>query len=159
MQRVLSLSALALVLTSGCGPIVDLTKGVQVEALSTGWLNAGTVDGRNKLVPGLSFKLKNVSDRNLPVLQVNAVFRRVSVEEEWGNGFRIVSGSSGLAPGATTERLAINAQLGYTGTDSHDALLRNSQFVDAKVDLFARYGSASWTRIGEYPIARQFIGP
>ena len=145
-------------LSAGCGPTVDLTKGVQVEAVSTGWVNAGIVDGRNKVVPAVSFTLKNVSDQNLPALQVNAVFRRVNDTEGWGDGFRSVAGSDGLAPGAAAPRLTIAAQLGYTGLESADALLRNSQFVDAKVDVFAKYGSTQWARVGEYPVARQLLG-
>ena len=156
MRRLLPLPLLAVVLTSACGPTVDLTTGLRIEGLSTGWLNAGVVDGKNRLVPTVSFTLKNVSDQKLPVLQVNAIFRRVSQDEEWANRFRTVSGS-GLAPGAATGTLTLEAELGYTGTDPHDALLRNSHFVDAKVDLFAKYGSAQWTRLGEYPIARQLI--
>jgi hypothetical protein len=158
MRRLAPLAILAVVVSSACGPTVDLTTGLQIEGISTGWLNAGVVDGRNKLVPAVSFTLKNVSDRKLPVLQLNAVFRRVSQDEEWGSRFKMVSGSSGLAPGADTGPLTLEAELGYTGTDPHDALLRNSQFVDAKVDLFAKYGSTQWTRLGEYPIARQLIG-
>jgi hypothetical protein len=158
MRRLLPLAVLAVVILSACGgPAVDLKTGLRIEGLSTGWQNAGVVDGKNKLVPAVSFTLKNVSDQKLPVLQVNAIFRRVSQDEEWDNRFRTVSGS-GLAPGAATGTVTLEAELGYTGTDPHDALLRNSQFVDAKVDLFAKYGSAQWTRLGEYPIARQLIG-
>jgi hypothetical protein len=36
-------------------------------------------------------------------------------------------------------------------------MLHNSHFVDATVDLFARHGSQQWTRVGEYPIARQIV--
>ena len=154
MKRALLLFSIAV--ASACGPSVDLTKGVQVEALSTGWLDAGVVDGKNKVVPGLSFKLKNVSDQPLKTLQVNAVFRRVSRDEEWGSGFRTVAGSAGLAPGATST-VAIKADLGYTGTDSREEMLGHSQFVDAKVDLFAKYGSTQWARIAEFPISRQLV--
>ena len=155
MKRALLLFSIAV--ASACGPSVDLTKGVQVEALSTGWLDAGVVDGKNKVVPGLSFKLKNVSDQPLKTLQVNAVFRRVSQDEEWGSGFRTVAGSAGLAPGAATGTVTIKADLGYTGTDSREAMLSHSQFVDAKVDLFAKYGSTQWARIAEFPISRQLV--
>jgi hypothetical protein len=159
MRRLLPLAVVTVVFMSACGgPAVDLKTGLRIEGLSTGWLNAGVVDGRNKLVPAVSFTLKNVSDQKLPVLQVNAIFRRVSQDEEWDNRFRTVSGS-GLAPGAATGTLTLEAELGYTGTDPHDALLRNSHFVDAKVDLFAKYGSTQWTRLGEYQIARQLIEP
>jgi hypothetical protein len=144
--------------SGGCGPAVDVTKDVEVEAVSTGWVSAGVVDGRNKLVPAVSFTLKNVSDQRLPALQVNAVFRRVTETNGWGDGFRSVAGADGLAPGAATAPLTIEAQLGYTGLDSADALLQNSQFVDAKVDVFAKYGSNQWARLGEYPVARQLLG-
>ena len=152
-----ALLLLSIVFASACGPNVDVAASVQVEGLTTGWMGAGAPNGLNKVVPALSFKLRNVSAQQLPTLQVNAVFRRVSQTEEWGNGFRTVPGSGGLAPGAATDRLTINAQLGYTGADPRDALLHHSQFIDAKVDLFARYGSRQWTRLGEFPIARQLI--
>ena len=148
---------LSLAGAAACGPTVDLATGVEIEAISTGWLDAGVVDGQNKVVPAVTFKLKNVSDQRLSTLQVNAIFRRANTNEEWGDGFRTVAGSGGLAPGAETSSVTINAQLGHTGSDSHAALLYHSQFVDAKVDLFAKYGSGKWTRIGEYPIMRQLI--
>ena len=37
--------------TVSCSPPVDLSKGLQVQVVSTGWLDAGIVDGKNKLVP------------------------------------------------------------------------------------------------------------
>ena len=64
--------------------------------VSTGWFDAGIVDGKNKLVPTIAFTLKNVSDQKLVVLQVNAVFRRVNDPNEWGAVFLTVAGSEGL---------------------------------------------------------------
>jgi hypothetical protein len=139
----------------GCGPTVDLSKALQLSDVSTGWHDAGVVDGKNKLVPSVSFKLKNDSDQSLTSLQVNALFRRVSENDEWGSGYLKVSGSEGLGGGKSTDLLTVNSQLGYTGVESRLELLQNRNFVDAKVELFAKYGSAQWTRLGEYPIARQ----
>jgi hypothetical protein len=36
-------------------------------------------------------------------------------------------------------------------------MLKNSVFVDAKVDLFARHGSRTWVKIGEFPIERKLL--
>jgi hypothetical protein len=36
-------------------------------------------------------------------------------------------------------------------------MLTNSQFVDAKVQLFAKYGSVQWVRMGEHPIERKLL--
>lgn len=141
---------------AGCGPAVDLTKGLQVEIVSTGWFDAGIVNGQNKLVPTVSFKLTNVSDRKLVTLQINALFRRAGENEEWGSAFLTAAGSEGLAPGAMTATLTAKSQLGYTGSDqSRLEMLQNTHFVDARVQLFAKYASTQWAKVGEYPIERE----
>ena len=143
---------------SACGPDVDLTKAIQVEIVSTGWFDAGITNGQNKLVPTVSFKLKNVSDVQLSALQVNARFSRVTEPEEWGNGFLPSVGSNGLPPGGTTAPLTIKSQLGYTGSgQSRAEMMQSAHFIDAKVEIAAKYGGTQWKRLGEFPIARQLI--
>lgn len=143
---------------SGCGPTVDLTKGLQIEVVSTGWFDAGIINGQNKLVPTASFRLKNVSDQTLATLQINALFRRVGENDEWGSAFLTAVGSEGLAPGATTPTLTAKSQLGYTGSDQSRAeMLQNTHFVDARVHLFAKYASTQWVKVGEYPIVRELL--
>ena len=152
------LLVLAFLSSAGCGPTVDLTKGLQVDIINTGWFDLGIVNGQNKLVPSATFTLKNLSDQKLSVLQLNALFRRVNENEEWGSGFLTVVGSEGLAPGTTTPPITIRSQLGYTGSDqSRQEMLQNSHFVDARMELFAKYGSTQWVRVGTYPIERKLL--
>ncbi len=149
---------LSLIVCAGCDTPVDLVSGLQVQNPSTGWFDAGIVNGQNKLVPSVAFTLKNVSGQHLIALQINAIFRRVTEKTEWSTKFITVTGSPGLAPGATTEPLTIRSPLGYTGSDqTREDMLANSHFVDAEVELFAKYGSIQWKRIGEYPVARRLI--
>jgi hypothetical protein len=148
----------AVVSAAACGPTVDLTKGVQVTIVDSGWYDVGIVNGQNKLVPAVSFTLKNVSEQKLASLQVNALFRRVSENDEWGSELVTAAGSSGLPAGQATSVLMAKSPRGYTGSDqSRQEMLQNTHFVDAKVDLFAKYGSTQWTRIGTYPITRQLL--
>ena len=129
---------LAALFAPACGRSVDVAAALQLESVATGWVDAGPIGTTNKLVPVVSFTVKNRSDRTLAPVQVNAVFRRVGDSSEWSNGMVLAAGSSGLAPAAATGRLLIKAAAGYTGEDSERDLLRNSHFVDATVDLFAR---------------------
>ncbi len=141
-----------------CGPTVDLTKALQIEVLDTGWFDAGIVNGQNKLVPAARITVKNNSDQKLVLLQINSLFRHGSDAEEWGSAFITAAGSDGLAPGATTSPLLLKSQNGYTGADqSRQDMLANSQFVDAKIQLFAKYGSVQWVRMGEKPIERKLL--
>jgi hypothetical protein len=36
-------------------------------------------------------------------------------------------------------------------------MLDNSHFVDARVNLFVKYGSGEWTPVGDYPITHRLI--
>ena len=98
-RHLLLLVLASAVLVSGCGPTVDLTKGLQIEIVSTGWLDAGPINGKNKIVPAVTFRLKNVSDQKLVSLQVNAVFRRSNekVVEQNVVGHSESTPNSGLA--------------------------------------------------------------
>jgi len=148
----------ALVSSAACAPTVDLTKGMQVAVVSTGWFDLGILNGQTKLVPTITLTLKNVSTQKLVALQIQALFRRVSETEEWGSGFVTAVGSEGLAPGATTPPITIRSQLGYTGSEqSRQEMLANSHFVDAKVDVLAKYAATQWAKVGTYPIARQLL--
>lgn len=149
-------SVLTACLAAGCGRTVDLSTSLQLHAISSGWLDAGIVDGKRKIVPTLSFTVKNRSGKTLPLLQVNALFGRVGDEDEWGSSYLAAAGREGLAPGATSA-LTATSQLGYTGFDSRAEMLANSQFVDARVDLFAKYGSTQWTHLGRYKVDRSLL--
>jgi hypothetical protein len=156
MRRVLL--AMAIGALAGCSQPVDVAKAVKVDVATSGWLFAGVVDGKNKIVPSVSLTLKNVSGETLNALQTNAVFRIASTNAEIGTDFRPISGSGGLPAAASTDKIKLKSPLGYTGTDPVEDLLNNSRFGDAKVEVFVKAGSGKWTRVGEYPIARQLTG-
>jgi len=158
MRTSLCATALLAVVSAGCsGPTVDISRALQIVDIMSGWSDAGIVNGQNKLLPAVSFQLKNTSNESLPVLQLNALFRRATESDEWGSRFLPVAGSEGLAPGATTKRLVLASSHGYTGSEARLDILKNSQFVDAKVEIFAKYGSTQWKRLGEFQIARQLV--
>ena len=147
-----------MVAAAACGKPVDLGKNLQIVDVSTGWADAGLTEaGENKLVPFVKFKLKNTSDQSLPVLQVNAMFRPLKEAKEWGSRFRSVTGSEGLAAGATTPDITLVSDRGAKGTDPRATIMKSSYFVDARVQVSAKYGSIQWVKIAEMPVAHQFV--
>ena len=157
MRATFCLAILLAVAAAACGPKIDLKTALQVQDATTGWADLGVVNGQNKLVPSIAFKFKNASDQTITTLQSNVIFRRVGEDEEWGSGFLRVTGSEGLAPGASSEVLRVKSQLGYTGTETRQQMLDNKQFVDARAQVFAKYGSTQWTLIAEFPVERKLV--
>jgi hypothetical protein len=152
----LVLASLVLAAGVGCDHAnpVDLLEPVD---LVTGWYDAGIVEGKNKLVPSVSLRLRNKSDRPVSSVQVNAVFRRVGEGQGWGEHFGWAIQRDQLPPGATTEPLVLRSQLGYTGEQPRLQMLQNKEFVDAKVEIFLRQGSQVWAKLAEFQIARQLL--
>lgn len=149
------LSVVVLV-ASGCRAR-EVEKDLRLTAVETGWYDAGIVEGQNKIVPTVTFRIQNVSQEPIDDVQINAVFRRLDEAEAWGDRLVRGIGDEGLQPGATGEPLVVRSERGYTGMESRLQMLKNSQFVDAKVELFGKHGSRTWVKMGEYPIDRELI--
>ncbi|MBA2259159.1 MAG: hypothetical protein H0W18_09700, partial [Acidobacteria bacterium] len=60
---------------------VDLKQALQVTDVSTGWYDFGVVDGKNKLVPSITFRLRKPADVRLSSVALNVVFRKDTGEE------------------------------------------------------------------------------
>jgi hypothetical protein len=162
VMRHLAAAMFVAIALSGCASSVsstteDITKQVAVTDVKTGWFDAGIENGMNKLVPTLMLTLKNVSAQKVKLVQLNAVIRRVGEPDEWGGAYVKAIGSEGLAPGASTPPIVLKSNLGYTGVEPRNVMLKNSQFVDARIQLFAKQGGANYVKLGEYPIARELL--
>jgi hypothetical protein len=75
----------------------------------------------------------------------------------WGEHFGWAVQRDGLPAGEVTSQLVMHSALGYTSDTPRLQMLQNSQFVDAKVELFLRQGSQVWAKLAEYPIQRQLL--
>ena len=162
MNRTSNILMLAILLVGtatacGGGSSEPITKLVEPVDVRTGWFDAGVENGMNKLLPTVTLTLKNVSGEPVANVQLNAVIRRVGETEEWGGAFQKVIGVEGIPPGGTTKPIVLRSNLGYTGIEPRSQMLKNSQFVDAHVQVFAKHGGDQWTKLGEWQIAREML--
>jgi hypothetical protein len=141
-----------------CGPSVDLARDLQIVDVQTGWFDAGVVAGKNKLVPDISFALKNVSDHPIRSLQINLAFWRKGEDGEFDDAFVANAlGREGLAPGATTPPIRLRGKVGYTGEQPRAEMLQHRLFVDATAKVFVKSGASQWVLLGEFPIERRLL--
>jgi hypothetical protein len=164
-------SSLALVLVvplllAACSKPVDLKQALQVTDLSGGYFDAGIVDGRNKIVPSVTFRIKKSTDDSLRPLSVNVVFKQmpkpgtaVAPGQPAENDFDEVFKQNVPFNGSQTEMLTVRAPAGYTGDppQSRADMLKNSQFQDMRVHVFAKHSSSQWVEIAQFDVPRQII--
>jgi len=153
-----TLSIVAMLSGSGCGPSVDPKRDLQVVDVTTGWFDAGLVDGKNKLVPSITFALKNVSDHPVASVQLMLGFQRKGEDGDFDEAFLAGAiDSTGVAAGAQTPAITLRGKVGYTSEEPRAAMLQHRLFVDATAKLFAKSGSAQWTPLGEFPVERRLL--
>jgi hypothetical protein len=142
---------------AGCNSVkpVEVLEPVDV---TTGWYDAGILeDGKNKLVPSVSLKLRNKSGEPIDGVQINAIFRRVNEQEMWGEHYGWAVQREELAPGQATQEIVLRSALGYTGEQPRMQILQHKDFTDAKVEIYLKKGSQVWAKLGEFPIERQLL--
>ncbi len=146
--------ALALLFTASCAPPVDLKQALQVTDVSAGWFDAGSVDGQNKLVPSVTFRLRDTSGK-LSRVSLNVMFRFVASGVDNDEIFKQrIDFTNGQ-----TELLTIRSTAGFTGTPPQSRLdmLKNSSFQDMVAVIFVRQVSAQWLEMHRVPIERQLL--
>ena len=160
-------AALVLALVStGCSRPIDLKQVLQITDISGGYFDAGIVEGRNKLIPSITFRLKKTTGDTIRPLSLNVVFKKLPprgaavapgspAEEDWDEAFV----QNVPFEGNQTALLTIRPKAGYTGDppQSRADILKHSQFQDVRVHLFAKHSASQWVEIGTFDIPRQVL--
>jgi hypothetical protein len=150
----LSLAFAAAVLDACTSP-VDLKQALQVTDVSSGWFDAGIVDGRNKLVPSITFKLKKNADVNLSSVSLNLTFTFAGDQEHTDDVYvqRVDFQGQDTAP------ITVRTKWGYTAEppQTRAEMLQNSHFRDLDVQIFAKQSSAQWVELHRAHIAHQLL--
>ena len=143
---------------AACQSPVDLRQAVRVAELTGGWYDAGIVEGSNKLVPSVTFKIRRTPDTDVNPLQLNVVFKRIvdQTDEDWDEFY---VQKVDFADSAETAPLTVRPAAGYKGDagQTRAEMLKNSQFRDVRAIIFAKHSSATWVELARYDIPRQIL--
>lgn len=148
------------VLVSGCQRI-DIGKALEITDVQTGWYDAGIVEGKNKIVPSVTFRLKRKNAADVAGVALNVVFRHpapsgANLEEDWDEVFIQRADFRGADQ---TDPLTVRTEKGYTGDPPQSRLemLKNSHFRDVRARIYAKYSSSQWVEIGAVDVQRQLL--
>ena len=167
MRILASAAALILLISAGgCSAPVDLKQALQVTDVTSGYFDAGIVDGKNKLVPSVSFRLKKSVDDSLRPLSVNVSFKQLPqagtavppgspAENDWDEVFL----QSVPFEGNQSAVLTFKAKNGYTGEppQTRADMLKNKYFQDVRVHVFAKHSASQWVEIATLDLPRQLL--
>jgi hypothetical protein len=157
MAKPLSLALLAALFAAGCASR-DVQKDLQIVEVESGYFDLGQIKENPdsiKIVPGITFRLKNVSAEAIGGVEIDAVFRNIQEDKVIDEHYvKAIPSVQPLAAGATTDRIVLKSRFGYTGTETRPQMFKNSLFVDHQVTILGKHGRNNWARMGVFPIER-----
>jgi hypothetical protein len=157
MPKTLPLALIAALLATGCASR-DVQKDLQIVEVESGYYDLGQTKENPdniKIVPGITFRLKNVSAEAIGGVELDAVFRNVDKDAVIDEHYvKAIQSALPLAAGATTDRIVLKSRFGYTGTETRPQMFKNSLFVDHQVTILGKHGRNNWARMGVFPIER-----
>jgi len=145
----------ALVAASSCAEI-DLKTAVQIADVSSGYYDAGITPDGNKLVPSLTFTVRNGADAPLSSIDMVVLFWQDGKDAEMDELVVKVIGGDALAPGASSEPVVLRASVGYTTAGARAELFGHRDFLDITAKLFVKRGGRIMPA-GEYKIDRKLL--
>lgn len=149
--------ASALIATMACAGSASVDEGIEILDITTGYDDGGRESGQNRLLPAISFRVRNKATRLIHSVQLNAVFRVIGDPEELGA--QLVQGIDyqGLAPGKDAGPFTLRSNFGYSGEQARVDMFQHEGFKDVQVELFAKQGGNQWVKLTERVVDRQLL--
>jgi hypothetical protein len=157
VRRLLLLAALV-VLTCGwaCGPQVDLHQALRVTDVVSGYYDDGLKDGKNYLVPSVTFRLENTSATNLTGLELTVAYWRADQDGEWESTLVRSIGNDTIKAGGKSDPITVRCRVGYTLEEPRADLFAHSLFKEVTAKIFARR-AGTIVPIGEVKLEHNII--
>jgi hypothetical protein len=136
----------------------EVAESIQVVWHDTKWVEKESTANEVKVVPSITFKIKNTGKRPLEYVNLEGVFEIEENGKVLSDGAAQAFGDKPLPPGETSSDIFIKAFYGYSGR-TKAGILENKEWKQIRVKLFARTKGSPPVAIGEiYPIKREIEG-
>jgi len=134
----------------------ELKAAVEIVDVSSKWIAKSYQPWPPKLilVPTISFRVKNTSDRPLNYLNFNAIFKFRDDQENLGDNFLAAIRKDPIPPGQTSQAIALKSNFGVEGK-SLAQFKDNPQWKTVICKLFIQSKGSVHVLLGEYEISRE----
>jgi hypothetical protein len=158
------LVSLLAVASTSCTKHVDFKQSLQVTDVSGGWFDFGIVDGKNKLVPTVVFRVRKPADVDLRSLSLNVHFKRIVDPSKPGldgeeEAEEVYFQNVPFEDATATALLTARPNTGVTGDapQTRAEMLQHREFRDFRARVFAKESSTKWVEILTFDLPRTLL--
>lgn len=141
---------------AACGSTGNVSD-LEFQTVSSGYFDEGIVNGENKIVPSITFTLRNKGEKPVSTVQVNSIFQADGADGPMDEVLTRAIGTDAVAPQQSSASLTVRSKIGYTSPMPRAEMLGDQRFRDVRVRIFGKSGSGQWTQLGEFTIERRIL--
>ena len=133
----------------------ELESSIQITDVETKWVDKyyQPWPPKLKLVPAISFRVLNTTDKPLKYVNFNANFRFVDDYENLGDAFLAAIRSTPVPPGEKSEVITLKSNYGVEGKSVND-FKTNPGWKRVNVKLFATSKGSQYITLGEWEVSK-----
>jgi len=138
--------------------VQEVESSIKVIVINTDWTYKYRTKNEVRIVPEITFKIKNVGKKPLQHLIANVIFELEGLNQELGNGWKPIITKKPLAPGETSEPITIKSGFGYRAS-SVKAFYRNYyDWKRAWANVFIKWKGSRYVKFGSFEIKKHIKG-
>jgi len=134
----------------------ELKNSMEIMDVQTKWVSKEYRAWPPKLtlVPVISFRVKNVSDKPLYYINFNAIFKFKGETKNLGDNFLAAIRKKPVPPGELSEVITLKSNFGVEGK-TLDSFKNNPYWKPVIVQLFARAHGSDFVLLGEWEVSKE----
>jgi hypothetical protein len=149
---------------ASCTQQVDFKQAIQVTDVSGGWFDFGIVDGKNKLVPSLTFRLRKPADVRLRSVSLNVHLKKIVDPSKPGTDGEaefdeVFLQTVEFTDDTQSQLVTVRPTTGVTGDppQTRAEILQHRLFQDVRARVFAKQSSTTWVELLVFDIPRTVL--
>lgn len=134
----------------------ELKASIELTELDTKWVKKFYFPWPPKLilVPAISFRIKNLTDKPLRYVNFNAIFKLVGEQENLGDCYLAAIRKTPVMPGELSDTILLKSNTGVEGKNL-ESFKNNPFWKTAMVKLFIQSKGSIYVLLGEWEISKK----
>ncbi len=136
----------------------EVKNSIKVLVVNTDWTYKYRTKNEVRIVPEITFKIKNIGKKPLQYLIANVIFDLEGLNQELGNGWKPIISKKPLLPGETSEPITIKSGFGYRASSVKAFYKNYYNWKRAWANIFIKWKGSRYVKFGTFEIRKHIKG-
>ncbi len=138
--------------------IEEVKKSFEVVYVSSIWDVAHYEEGKVKIVPSITVKIKNIGEKPIKHVIINAIFELEGFNVDLGDAWKPLFSKKPLLPGKVSEPITLKSMYGYTASSRKAFYDNYDKWKKCWANIYIKWNGSKYVKFGKFEIERKIKG-